>query len=98
MAHTPAPDRVVVRRRMNDHGTTTVERCAANETRHVCAYATPDLRRRLAGCPDGETLLLSMFRIGGRANVWRAAAVGEDGPSEAGAGGPDADGRPRASS
>jgi hypothetical protein len=97
MSPTPAPDRVVVRRRMNDHGTMTVERCATNETRHVCAYATPDLRRRLAGRPAGETLLLSMSRIGGRANVWRAAAVGDDGPAEAAAGGSDADGRRRAS-
>jgi hypothetical protein len=97
MPSTSSPDHVVVRRRMNDHGTMTVERCATNETRHVCAYATADLRRRLAGCPDGETLLLSMSRIGGRGNVWRAAAVGEDDPAEAVAGGSDADGRRRVS-
>jgi len=33
---------------MNDHGTMTVELRYANETRHLCEYATPHLRRRLA--------------------------------------------------
>ena len=45
MATTASPDRVVVRRRMNDHGTMTVERCATTGTRYVRAYATAGLRR-----------------------------------------------------
>ncbi|WP_246403807.1 hypothetical protein [Halobellus ruber] len=73
-----SPVRVVVRRRMNDHGTLTVEVGATNETRHVCAYATPELRRRLASLQAGTELPLSMSRIGVRANVWRAVGVAEE--------------------
>jgi len=83
-------ERVAVRRSMNDHGTMTVERCDTNQTRHICAYATPDLRRRLASLPAGTELRLAMSRIGVRANVWRAVAVVGDRPPEAagvGAGG-----------
>lgn len=68
---------VVVRRPMNDYGTMTVELCSANETRHLCEYATPHLRRRLALLPAGEEVLLSMSRIGVRANVWQVAAAVE---------------------
>jgi hypothetical protein len=86
----PARDssRVVVRRPMNDHGTMTVELCGANETRHVCEYATPDLRRRLAVLPAGTEVLLSMSRIGVRANVWRAVAAVETPAAETGGAGP----------
>lgn len=68
---------VVVRRPMNDHGTMTVELCSANETRHLCEYATPHLRRRLALLPAGEAVLLSMSRIGVRANMWQVVAAVE---------------------
>jgi hypothetical protein len=81
-----SPVRVVVRRPMNDHGTLTVELGATNETRHVCAYATPELRRRLASLQAGTELLLSMSRIGVRANVWRAV----DATAERSAGSADA--------
>lgn len=77
------PSHVVVRRPMNDHGTMTVELCDANEIRHVCEYATPDLRRRLAVFPGGTELRLSMVRVGIRADVWRAVAVVDDPPAEA---------------
>lgn len=60
---------------MNDHGTMTVELCETNETRHVCAYASPELERRLAPLPAGTELRVSMSRIGVRANVWRVADV-----------------------
>ena len=79
------PARVVVRRPMNDHGTVTVELPATNETRHVCEYATPDLRRRLAALPPGGEILVSLSRVGGRANVWRAVAAADPGPEPAGA-------------
>ena len=57
---------------MNNHGAMTVERCGTNEIRHVCEYGTPDLRRRLGLLSAGTEVLLSMCRIGVRANVWRA--------------------------
>jgi len=78
MSAPDSPVRVVVRRPMNDHGTLTVELDATNETRHVCAYATTALRRRLASLSAGTELLLAMSRIGIRANVWRAVGVAEE--------------------
>lgn len=81
----PAQDslaRVVVQRPMNDHGTMTVELCDANETRHICEYATPELRRRLAALSTGAKVLLRMSRVGVRANVWRAVAIVENGSAE----------------
>ena len=83
------PSRVVVRRPMNDHGTMTVELCGANEFRHVCEYATPPLRRRLAVLPVGGEVLLSMSRIGVRANVWRVVAAVETPAAETAGTGPD---------
>lgn len=68
---------VVVRRPMNDHGTMTVELRYANETRHLCEYATPHLRRRLALLPAREEVLLSMSRIGVRTNTWQVTAAVE---------------------
>ncbi|MFB6090400.1 MAG: hypothetical protein ABEJ97_05010 [Halobellus sp.] len=68
---------------MNDYGAMTVEVCETNETRHVCEYATPELKRQLASLPTGATRSLTMSRIGVRANVWRAVAVGGCRPDEA---------------
>lgn len=83
------PSPVVVRRPMNDHGTMTVELCGTHETRHVCEYATPDLKRRLATLSTGTEVLLSMFRIGVRANVWRVVAAVTTPAAETGGTGPD---------
>lgn len=69
------PTRVVVRRSMNDHGSMIVEVCDTNETRHVCEYATPEVRRRLEALSPGTTLRLRMSRVGIRSNVWRVFAV-----------------------
>ena len=81
MSSESSPARIVVRRPMNDHGTMTVERCSTNDIRHICEYATPDLRRRLALLSDGTELLLSMSLIGGRSNIWRATAIVEERPT-----------------
>jgi len=77
MATRDAPARIAVRRPMNDHRTMTIKLCATNETRHLCEYATPEIRRRLAALPPEAELLLSMSRIGVRANVWRAVDIVE---------------------
>ena len=67
--------RHVVRRPMNDHDTMTLEVCETNETRHVCEYATPELKRQLEAVPADTTIPLAMSRVGIRANVWRAVAI-----------------------
>ncbi len=66
---------VTVRRRMNDHGTMTVEVNETNATRHLVEYATPDLRRALAALPVGASVPLMMESAGSRGNVWRATSM-----------------------
>ena len=77
---------VAIRRRMNDHGTMTVEVVASNETRHLVRYGTAQLRETLAALPSGSSVPLRMEKVGTRANVWRASelcAESQDGDSGA---------------
>jgi hypothetical protein len=72
---TDSAERVEVRRRMNDHGTMTVEVTASNEIRHLVAYESSSLQTTLTNLPEGSTVSVEMRRAGVRANVWRAVAL-----------------------
>jgi hypothetical protein len=67
---------------MNDHGTMTIELCDTNETRHICKYATSELRHHLASLSAETEIPVAMSRIGVRSNVWRAEAVVENRSAE----------------
>jgi hypothetical protein len=74
-------DLVTITRRMNHHGSMTVEVVERNATRHVVEYSSEELKSTLAALPTGATIPLGMQPLGSRANVWRAVSFGQPKPT-----------------
>ena len=70
-----SPVLVHVRTEMNDHETMTVELDESNETRHLVAYESDQIRDTLASLPEGSRVPIEMVRVGTRSNVWKVVAI-----------------------
>ncbi len=57
---------------MNDHGAMCVVDRSTDEVFHVVEYDDRRLRRQLAVFAVGDSVLLTLDRVGGRGNVWEA--------------------------
>lgn len=75
-------DIVTVHRRVNEHGTMTVDVHGSNEYRQVVAFAA-DLRAVFGDLPEGTTVPVEMERLHTRGNCWRVTSVGPAGRGEA---------------